>query len=270
MLALPPALALAIGCADRWRPLSRGRSARRRRCCPLVEALGKARPAGSRSSAATGSRCWNGSRTGSKQLQEIGLAEPDPEGRRRPGGMNPADRQPGPERDRFERAHDARVASEVRGAGEELSRLAAERDWDVLVVDGDPRLAGELEPAFAATGCELVRSPVPLGRLAAAEVAERVQLVLAEVRAREETRLVQLLETSPLVTPRRRRGRSRSRSGPRRPSPARPVASGRRRGAAAPRRRDLCGREGDADPGRRRGARALVARQSGSVSSRWG
>jgi hypothetical protein len=114
--------------------------------------------------------------------------------------MNPADRQPGPERDRFERAHDARVASEVRGAGEELSRLAAERDWDVLVVDGDPRLAGELEPAFAATGCELVRSPVPLGRLAAAEVAERVQLVLAEVRAREETRLVQLLETSPLVT----------------------------------------------------------------------
>jgi hypothetical protein len=210
MLALPPALALAIGCADRRRPLSRGRSARRRRCCPLVEALGKARPAGSRSSAATGSRCWNGSRTGSKQLQEIGLAEPDPEGRRRPGGMNPADRQPGPERDRFERAHDARVASEVRGAGEELSRLAAERDWDVLVVDGDPRLAGELEPAFAATGCELVRSPVPLGRLAAAEVAERVQLVLAG------------------------------------------------------------GRDGDADPGRRRGAPALVARQSGSVSSRWG
>jgi hypothetical protein len=170
------------------------------RVLPLLEALGEARPAGVALVRRDRIKVLEWTPAGLEPLQEIVLGDPDPEGRGRPGGTNPADRQPGPERDLFERAHDARLAVEVRAAGPELSRIAADRGWDVLVVDGEPRLAGEVDPAFATAACELVRSPVPLGRLAADEVPERVAPVIAEVRAREEARLVELLETSPLVT----------------------------------------------------------------------
>jgi hypothetical protein len=170
------------------------------RALPLVEALSDGRPAGVALVRRDRIELLEWEPDGLESLREIELAQADPEGRGSPGGTNPAVRQPGPERDRFERAHGARLAAAVRASGEEVRRLASERGWDVLVADGDPRLARELEPSFAGGSCELVRSPVPLATLPDAEVAARVEPVLRRVREREHARLRRLLETSPLVT----------------------------------------------------------------------
>jgi hypothetical protein len=63
-----------------------------------------------------------------------------------PAPANPAlAQQSAPQQDRYKRRLDERYAAFARSAGKRLARLATARDWQQIVLFGDPRLLGRLQ-----------------------------------------------------------------------------------------------------------------------------
>jgi hypothetical protein len=113
---------------------------------------------------------------------------------------NPAVPQPFPERDRFESALGNRVAARVREAGAQIARRSRARGWDVLVVDGDPRLIRVLSETLRTGTCRLVPSRRPVAGVPDAAAADRVGSVVRDLRARRGAELVRTLRSSPAST----------------------------------------------------------------------
>lgn len=168
------------------------------RVLPLLAGLQHGRPAG----VATVS--WGGLETAEwelgalRRLDTIELTEQEPHDRR--PATNPAVPQPFPERDRFAGAVGARVLAQVQDAGATLALRAADRSWDVLVADGDPRLLEALAGGLGSETCELVASTRPIGQLSAAGAAGRVAAVVAEVRGEQSAALVRQFESAAMAT----------------------------------------------------------------------
>jgi hypothetical protein len=115
-------------------------------------------------------------------------------------GTNPAVPQSFPERDRFETAVGSRVRARLREVGAKVAREAAERGWDVIVVDGDPRFVRELENGVGPNGVALLPSVEPLAGVSRSEAADRVGAILRDRRKAEQQRLVGQLDASPAAT----------------------------------------------------------------------
>jgi hypothetical protein len=115
-------------------------------------------------------------------------------------GTNPAVPQSFPERDRFETGVGSRVLARIREAGAELGRKAEELEWDVVVVDGDPRLVEALEAGIGPNGVALLPSAEPLAGVSQAEAADRVGAALRGRRKAEQRRLVEQLDASAAAT----------------------------------------------------------------------
>jgi len=130
-------------------------------------------------------------------LETIELAQEEPQPR---PATHPAVPQPFPERDRFESAAGARVLSLLRDAGKRLARQARARGWDIVVVDGDPRLADALSDAFRTDFCRLVRAPQPIGGLQNAVAVDRVGSTVRAVRAERDAELLRRLDESSAAT----------------------------------------------------------------------
>lgn len=132
------------------------------------------------------------------RLESVELAEPQ---QRQPRpATNPAVRQPFPERDRFESALGTRVVARLREVGVRLARRSQARSWDLLVVDGDPRLVEVLSDTLRTGSCRLVQSPRPIAGLPDAAAADRVGSIVRERRAERNGELLRKLQASPRST----------------------------------------------------------------------
>lgn len=165
---------------------------RHARVLPLLAAMQDGAPAG----VATVS--WNRLELGEwafdalRSLAVFDLVEPDVREVR--PATNPAVPQPFPERDRFESAAGARVVARLRDAAAHLERHARTRGWDILIVDGNPRLGDALSDGLRNGPCRLVRSPQPIAGLPDLAAAERVGAILRELRAERRQELLRALD----------------------------------------------------------------------------
>lgn len=133
-------------------------------------------------------------------LETLDLASAAEPARGWPCVTNPSVRQPALERDRFEAAAEARILARVRWTTQRLERLARDRQWDAIVVDGEPRLVQEVERSLGANGITLVPSLQPLLGVGAVDVATRAGATLQKMRATQAKQLAAQLRTSPLAT----------------------------------------------------------------------
>jgi hypothetical protein len=133
-------------------------------------------------------------------LDPVALADKGKDERQRRRATNPAVPQPFPERDTFESAAGTRVLARLREAGGRLRQQATARGWDVVVVDGDPRLVEVLSGSIGHGPFELVRSSRPLAGLPDAVAAERVGALVREQRLGRQTELLRALDASPAST----------------------------------------------------------------------
>lgn len=126
--------------------------------------------------------------------------EPGTDGNDDRPATNPAVRQPFPERDQFETRVGSRVLARTREAGTDLGRRAAERGWDVVVLDGDARLVDAIAASLGSSGPDVLESPQPLSGTSRAETADRVGAALRDRRHAQENRLVDQLGASAAAT----------------------------------------------------------------------
>ena len=112
---------------------------------------------------------------------------------------NPAVPQSFPDRDRFQAGVDSRVLARTREVGADLRARAAERGWDVVVVDGDARLVDALAADLGPDGPDLLPSSQPFSG-DRGETADRVGAALRDRRHAEEERLVERLNASAAAT----------------------------------------------------------------------
>lgn len=131
-------------------------------------------------------------------LKTIEFPAAQPRGSR--PATNPAVPQPFPERDRFESAAGARMLTLLRNAGDRLGREAEARGWDVLVVDGDPRLLDVLSDGLRTNSYQLVRSPHSIGGVQNAVAAARVGSTVRTLRTARTAELLRKVGESSAST----------------------------------------------------------------------
>jgi Bacterial archaeo-eukaryotic release factor family 5 len=94
------------------------------------------------------------------------------------------------ERDRFERRLDEHTTRLVEGTADELDRLRARRNWDRIVLAGDPRLTKALEHELDSDHVDIVVVDRTLNGLSGKEIADALAPHLDAADARREERLV--------------------------------------------------------------------------------
>ena len=164
---------------------------RRARVLPLVAALQDARPAGL--AVLTLTRITLGELRGValEEVESTDVTQAIDAWRRQRGRRDaghPLARQPGPERDAFDRGLEAQVGWVVSSFAHRIAREARERGWDRLVVAGNGRLVAVLERCHPAAGPPLLELE---GGIAAADggrvatrAAEALDLERQSVRQR--------------------------------------------------------------------------------------
>jgi hypothetical protein len=166
------------------------------RILPLVAAAQASRPAGVAIVSWAGLELaeWEFDRL--RRLKTFEL--PEPQAPRSRPATNPAVPQSFPERDRFESAVAARTTSALCAAAAQVAGEPwAERGWDMLVVDGDPRLVSLVSDPLVSGAYRLVQSPRPLAGVPVAAAAARIGPIVREERARRDAELLRTLQASP-------------------------------------------------------------------------
>jgi hypothetical protein len=117
-----------------------------------------------------------------------------------PAAANPALTQhTAPQRDRFARRLEERRAAFLRSTGKRLAQLAAARDWQLVLLTGDPRLVGPLHASLAVDARELVCAPWKLESLSQAQLAATVADELSAARLRGQVSLADRLRDEALA-----------------------------------------------------------------------
>jgi hypothetical protein len=166
----------------------------------LLEALGRARPAGVVVASAARLAVLELRGRTLVELEAVDLAAADRIWRRRRGrraAPSAPSRQPGPSPDRHARRRDQRLATAATNLGARVGTMAVVREWDLVVATGNSRLLAAFTRRFPAWRTPLIEVTAPLrvddrSVLAAATAAE-----IAGIRARWANDLIADLVEDP-------------------------------------------------------------------------